>query len=105
VLARQAHVAAEVFGRQRLLEPGDVDRRSARARRSASDTVKHWLASVMISKAVAHRLAHGRQPRDVFGDTRPPTLILAPLNPSRLGLQRLAHQRIGSRCSQPPSVV
>ena len=100
-------MAAEILGRQRLLEPGEIERLvMARARRIASATVKAWLASIMISKPgpTASRTAASRATSSLT--CGPADLDLGAAEALRLRRQRVVDDaRCGSICSQPPSVV
>ena len=98
-------MAAEVLGRQRLLEPGQIERLVVRARGgSLPPTVKAWLASTMISKPgpTASRTAASRAMSSLTCGR--PTLILAPRKPCALPASASSTIACGSTCSQPPSV-
>jgi len=77
---------------QRLLEPGEAEGSNARARRIASDTLKHWLASTISSKASPTARAPPDR-GDILGQVRLADLDLGAAEARRLRRHVCSNQR------------
>ncbi len=101
-MSRQFHVTAQIFGRQRLLEPREAEGLEGAG---AANRLGHGEALIGVDhdfERVAHRFAYGQKPRDVLGHVRLADFELRAAEALCLRLQRLCDQRF-HRQMQPPA--
>ena len=103
--ARQPDMAVEIVGRQRLLDPGEVEIGEAPG---APDRLVEREALVGVGHDLVsrpQRRAHGGEPAIVLRHMRAADLDLGAAEALVRGRERILDQRALSMCSQPPSVV